>query len=215
MQSFEEIKTLIGLPPTIRCVALVGYFLQAWSVLEANMNEAITEALDLNSLQGAIVTKNIQFRDKIHILKALVELQGLEVTDHKKTLETISTLSHDRNTVAHEMFLADDHGDGVRFIVTKARGKLTFPDVKWSIADFYAKYKEISKLAQEMLEMKNELKRITLASLLRKGFASTSIPPGLGLLNPLSPPPQEPLHSNQTPASPETNTENPPEPDQK
>jgi hypothetical protein len=168
-----------------RTVSLVGYFLQFWSVLESNLNHAIEHALDLKMVQGAIVTKNIQLRDKIHMLKTLVDVRGMHVERLKKVLDDVATLSGDRNMIAHDMFMADDEGDGVQFIVVKAKGKLSFPETRWSIVHFLKKYGQITDLTEKVKEVDIVVSQITLARLLAEAKDPSAWPQGLGLLNPL------------------------------
>lgn len=195
------------LGPDMRCVALVGFFLQYWSGLEATLNQAIEQALDLTMVQGAVVTKNIQLRDKVHILKTLVDLRGND-TDHlKQVLEDVAQMSGERNMIAHDTFLPDHEGDGVEFVVVKAKGKLAFPKTKWSIADIFAKYAKILELTQGAREVTVVLSAITLGKLLREAQEPNAAFGGLGLLNPLLHQLPEPLHSSPPP----TNTEKRPE----
>ena len=173
-----EAEALVKLEPKIRCVAMVGYFLQFWSVLESTVNRALEYALDLTSLQGTIVAKNIMMRDKIHILKTLVDLRGVDVERFKAVLEEISTLSGDRNMMAHDMFFPDDEGDGVQFLVVKAKGKLAFPKTHWSAAAFLKKYVRLSKLAKDAEDLATSLSTISLAKLLREAKDASGAPRG-------------------------------------
>jgi len=179
------VEMFLKLNPRIRCVALSGYFLQYWSVLESNINNAIERGLDLTMLQGAVLTKNIQFRDKINILKTLVDLRGVEVDRLQSALESASKMSTHRNMIAHDMFVPDDDGDGVRFVVIRARGKLSFPETRWSIADFMKKYIEIAQLTSRAEEISAVISQVTLAKMLKEAQDPNAWPQGLGLLNTL------------------------------
>jgi hypothetical protein len=69
-----------------------------------------------------------------------------------KDIERIGTLADTwRNTVAHVSF--GPHGDGVKFLAIKAKGKLTFPNVERSEVEFLAVSKEISTLAGRVKEI--------------------------------------------------------------
>jgi hypothetical protein len=210
----ENPAAVAKLEPSIRCAALAGYFLQVWAMLEPTLNRAIVDALRLSDLQGVVVTKNIQLRDLIHILKTLVHMQGIKVERHKKSLEAISTISHDRNMVAHDTFLPDDEGDGVKFLVIRARGKLTFPPTRWSVGQFFEKYLEIVRLTKEVENMKADLLRPTLTNTLWAGKWPKHAPFSPNLLSPLLHPTQEPQHSSPLPTTPETGDGKPPSPDQ-
>lgn len=58
----------------IRAYALVGYYLNAWSVMETALNECISKALRLDDLQSVVVTKNIQFQGKVKVMRTLADL---------------------------------------------------------------------------------------------------------------------------------------------
>ena len=138
------------LPPDLRCVALVGQYLQLWGRLEMQINAAIAGSFDLNNIQSAIMTRNMQLRDKVNVLKTVVGVSPKalkkELTD---ALNRIVSLSQsERNVIAHDSFEEDDKGDGVRFLVVKAKGKLAMPDTRWSVRDFFEKYDSLQGLSK-------------------------------------------------------------------
>lgn len=209
-------ETFAKLDPEIRALALVGHFLQWWSMLESKLNDALGNGLRLTQLQTTIVTKNIQLRDKINILKTLVHTRGQEVERFKGALEEVSKLSLDRNMVAHDIFMDDDDGDGVKFLVVKAKGKLAFPNTRWSIADFFVKFYETVRLSKEVDAMAVVLTSLSLADLsLLRPPEPIQGQPALGLLGALNLPFPESQSSSPSPASREISDETPPEPDQK
>lgn len=133
----------------LRARALVGTYLQKWAFMEADLNEAIEIALGLDSLPGIIVCKNIQLRDKVYILKSIISLNnpGDRFQADIDALSKIADLAtKERNLIAHEAFAADKEGDGVRFFVIKAKGKLSFPEARWSIAEFLQKFEILDDL---------------------------------------------------------------------
>ncbi|HEX5453923.1 MAG TPA: hypothetical protein VFX06_09035 [Stellaceae bacterium] len=88
-----------------RCYALVGFFLQAWALLESQISRAIAKALVLNDLQESVLQKNTQFRDKINILKTLSSLSmPSDASRLCKLLDSIHDYSHVRNMMAHDLF---------------------------------------------------------------------------------------------------------------
>src|SRR5580700_11398979 len=58
MANFEN------LDPHTRCFALVGQFLQSWSVMERSLQNAIGAALSIETTKLQILCANIRFRDK-------------------------------------------------------------------------------------------------------------------------------------------------------
>ena len=157
------------LPPNMRCRALVGYYLQAWALMEWRLNEFISGALRLVSLEATIVTKNIQFRDKIHIAKTLVDLRlhdEPKCEAYTTMLNSLAGLSPDRNMVAHDMF--GPEGDGVRFYVSKAKGKLSFPNTVWTFDTFVQKTNELRDFNEELTRLLDEIPKISLAEQLTK-----------------------------------------------
>ena len=191
-----------ALDPDLRCVALVGRFLQQWSALEAALNTTIQTMLKLTSLQGAIVTKNMSLRDKINVVKSIVDVYA---PLHRKksaltTMKNIQAYTAWRNTVAHECFLPDDKGDGVEFIVMKAKDKVSFPEERWSVANFKEKGSLLHQATQGLYEIQKEFKASPLANALLAGLS----PPkenisGLGAINlPLLPAPEDRTSDNST-----------------
>jgi hypothetical protein len=143
-----DLSHLKELPHDIRCLALVGDFLQRWGNLESTLNYVMQTALQLSPLQGAVLSKNVQMRDKIHICKTVIDLYlyGEAVVIHKKALSDVSDFSLDRNMIAHDMFIPDPEGDGVEFYVIKAKGRFDIPKVAWSVADFEKRAEQTKRL---------------------------------------------------------------------
>jgi hypothetical protein len=65
---------LAATPLQIRCFALVGQFLSHWAALEATINNAIQTAYQITSEQAAVLTQNMQLRDKINVLRTVCHL---------------------------------------------------------------------------------------------------------------------------------------------
>lgn len=169
----DQFVPYADLPPPLRTRLLIGTYLQSWSFMETDLNDAIQVALGLNSLQGVIVCKNITLRDKIYILKSIITLN-----DRKKIYESeVDALSEiadiagkERNMIAHDAFVPDKEGDGVRFLVMKAKGKLVFPDSRWSIADFQEKLQNLDRLSSILQSIAERFRKKTpdLATLLKE-----------------------------------------------
>lgn len=135
-----------SLEPEVRAFALVGYYLSGWGGMENALNRCIAKALNLELAQGVIVTHNLQFRNKIKILRTLINETVHPDQDrsrYDKFAIGLDNMSVDRNMVAHEWFEPCEKTGGVRFFVTKAHGKLQFPEVRWSIEAVDDKHTEL------------------------------------------------------------------------
>lgn len=153
-----------SLPPSMQCRALVGYYLQTWALMEWRLEELISGALRLGSLESTIVAKNIQFRDKVHIVKTLVDLRFHDETKgeaYTTMLNRLHSLASDRNMVAHDMFSSDEKG-GVRFHVSKAKGKLSFPKTIWTLETFVEKTNELRDHNESLTRLLDEIPKISL-----------------------------------------------------
>ena len=136
------------LDPDTRTLALVGKFLQNWALMEAKLNNVLVKALGLGDLNGVVVARNIQLRDKTKIVKTAIDMSYFSNKEEKqkyvKLIDRIADFSAKRNIVAHEFFSPSKDGETVDFIVIKANGKLMFPDEKWSIEDFESHFSTIN-----------------------------------------------------------------------
>ncbi|UFI03453.1 hypothetical protein [Roseibium aggregatum] len=157
------------LPPEIRAMALAGHYLQSFALMEAAMNTAIGKALKLSSVQSVVVCKNISFRDKIHILRTLVDISPIATTEkkqHDTFLNKVAGYSADRNMVAHDLFGPDESQTGIEFFVTKAKGKLHFPTVVWSVDEVEKKSKELMNAQAKLKKMCSLFVRVDLVNAL-------------------------------------------------
>jgi hypothetical protein len=139
--------------PWNECYALVGRFMNTWAFLENTMNAGIAKILGMERIEGVIATVNMQVRSKVHIIKTLIDLRGSPkewVAASNKTMNEISAMADLRNTVAHTAFGPHDSGEGVEFIVMKAKGKLVFPDTIWSREQFETHYSDMERLTEEL-----------------------------------------------------------------
>ena len=142
-----------------RSFQLVGEFMWHWASLEAVLNRGVTKLLSLGILEGAILTANLQVRDKIHIIRTAVDMWGLfapaEMKAAGKLLDTVAAAAGERNLVAHNPFGPGESG-GVSFAITKAKGKLDFPDTVWSEADFSRKFAAMDSLEKSLRSLVRE-----------------------------------------------------------
>jgi hypothetical protein len=193
---------------------LVGQFMSFWAILEDSVNMGVGKLLGMDTLEATIATANMQFRSKIHILKAVVHLRcGLTQWGKAaiKSLEEAGTLADTwRNVVAHNGFVP--HGDGVKFLIVRAKGKLHFPETIRSEVDFLVVDKRLGELARRIDEIVSKVAAMKVKGSLADLLAhwSTSPPPQpegdnyLGRLLPsfqdFAPPTNE--ESPQTPQGP-------------
>jgi hypothetical protein len=203
-----------------RTLALVGFFLQNWALLEFRINQAIGKALGLNDVQTVIVARNVQFRDKIHILNTAIwhneksAMTPAKREEYQKTLNAIQAYSPVRNMMAHDLFDNSEETDGVLFQVIQARGRVKFPDEDWSIEKFIAEFRKLSSWRREVNALIKELTPMTLneaiaGSLLTSSGAPTVELSELGALGQALRQAPETPGSSQTQTTPETDGEMP------
>ena len=193
---------------------LVGGFLQAWATMEAQLNSVIGTILEIGSPQAVIVCKNIQFRDKIHIVRTAVSISPLsedKKTTYDKELKQLAEFTLDRNMVVHDLFMPSEDQMGVEFLVTRAKGKLEFPEIVWSRKDFGDRVEKAMAFRKTLKNLESDAKHhINLLA-----FAQAIVSPrhwllGRGhLVDPL-PPHEDTPHSDTDPASPKKDNETPP-----
>src|SRR4051812_37506020 len=105
-----------------RTVALVGEYLQSWSWMELELDEATAKALGLTGLQQYVLRSNVPFYKKIEIMRTLVQLALLTDTEksgYDATLNKMGQCSAHRNIIAHDAFSSSQTNDGVGFLVYK------------------------------------------------------------------------------------------------
>jgi hypothetical protein len=209
-----------SLDPDTRAFALVGMFLQYWALMEEALREAMAKALGLQMVQAVIVASNIQLRDKIHILKTAVSITQFPDPEERerftKLLQQIADSAHKRNMVAHDLFFPPADGDGVRFLVFKAKGKFSMPETIWTTDQFGDEFVEISRWTTELERLKE---RLTFSENLTKFLAATlsepnPAPSAPGALTLLTHPPPGSHTSETSHATPEKEGETPPNPEQ-
>ena len=130
----------------IRTLALVGQYLQEFAFMENEVDKVMATLMELNTTQQFVLSPNIPFHNKIHILTTLlkaISLQEQSKNDYLVTLNHILRASSWRNNIAHSPFLPSNETDGVMFYVVKAQGELKFPDMDWPIARFEQEYNKL------------------------------------------------------------------------
>ena len=132
---------------------MIGRFLYHWAAMEWELNMTIQDLLGLKDLQAAIVTRNIQLRDKIHIIGASLDVLPLsedEKKDMRATLNGIKSKTNLRNMAAHELFCPSDDGKGVKFFRIQAKGKFRIPETTWDSAMLDAECAQLDELADNI-----------------------------------------------------------------
>lgn len=107
--------------------------------MELALRDVIGAALKVESAPLQILCANIHFRDKIHILRALVDVSYFSDDEKryaKTKLRKLGNHAGRRNMLAHEPFLADPKSKGVQFLTVKAKGEYSTPTIVWSSHQF-------------------------------------------------------------------------------
>jgi hypothetical protein len=144
------------LDPETRAYALIGQFLKRWSDLEQQIHEAIGTALGLDETRRYILCANLQLKDKVHVLRTLVQQSSFspDVKESaSKELTTILNYTH-RNMIAHEAFELSPDGDGVVFLPIKAKKDFSRPREPWNVNKFQEEGKTIATLAENVTRLK-------------------------------------------------------------
>jgi hypothetical protein len=143
------------LDPETRCFALVGQFLQAWSVMEASLHKAIGAALDIEDVKLSIICANIEFSKKIYILRTLIDASPAIQEDTKEkflsSLKGLGNFAQLRNIIAHNRFQPDDSEKGVEFLIVKASGTFASLREVWLFERFRSEHEKIAQ-HQSLLE---------------------------------------------------------------
>lgn len=221
------------LDPNTRSYALVGQFLQAWSVMEDSLHTCIQTAFNLTPTMLHILCANLRLHDKLNIARTIVDISAMtpenDKAKYQKLLRSIGKYSPHRNMVAHDMFLPDEKGEGVKFLTVKAKGKFEMPNVVWTAKNFQEEGKIVDGFRGGLYELneilkispiKDEKYREAIARALLdwhpdSNWQPTSRSGGQGLLGPHFQPPQVLPDSgpttqektSQTPSSPQTKEE--------
>jgi hypothetical protein len=203
---------------------LVGRFFYHWGPLESLVDSTIANLFGVDQLEGLILTANIQFRDKTHIISTALAHKGFNQPPEwqrpaKKLINRLGRLTAQRNLLAHAMFQATKDGF-VRLYKVEAKGQFDLPRLYWGPKDFEQKYLLIDCAYQELKSLAEALKgaiqrRALVEALLQAQSKPTSGLFALGLAG--SPTHRTLLHPDldPEPTSQETNPQNGLEPQAK
>jgi hypothetical protein len=102
--------------------------------MEQSLHKAIGAALKIEHIQLQILCANIRFRDRIDILRTLIDVSLFSKDEKfiaKKTLKKLGDYSVNRNMIAHTQFLPDPSNRGVQFLTIKAKGTFETKNKIW------------------------------------------------------------------------------------
>lgn len=153
---------LKNLEPEDRCRVLVGMFLQAWATMELALRDTIGAALNVDSIQVQILSANTRFRDKVDIMRTLVDVSSLPTEEKQLTKRRLFKLGKHaprRNMIAHVPFLPDGKTGGVRFLTTKARGEYDKAVEVWSPQRFAQEHRALAGYTQFLGSLAGSFRR--------------------------------------------------------
>ncbi|TAU53707.1 hypothetical protein ELI43_13320 [Rhizobium leguminosarum] len=160
--------SLLAMDPDTRAFTLVGAFMGYFALLEAGINSALGEVLEVKGIRGAIIARNMSFDDKIKTLRTLVDLfifdkaQAKNFDDLARRARKFGEI---RNVVAHTPFRRSPKSDGVEFFPLSAASTLKFPDMDWPIDEFLRQIDSINETDNGLrsIESKMSIQRIAQA----------------------------------------------------
>ena len=91
----------------IRTLALVGQYLQEFAFMENEVDKVMATLMGLNTTQQFILSPNIPFHSKIHILSTLLKAISLperSKNDYLSIFNKMLGASSWRNNIAHSPF---------------------------------------------------------------------------------------------------------------
>jgi hypothetical protein len=88
--------------PTEKLAAMLGYFVMAWSLIEATIEVGIGKELAVPPLEASIVTAGLMFRGRASILMSLLNRNPLKNAEAIRFLKKIETIE-DRNDIMHSV----------------------------------------------------------------------------------------------------------------
>jgi hypothetical protein len=175
---------------------LVGRFIGNWNLLEEELNDTITTLCKMERLHGAVVTANLNFQTKMHIIRTMVHFLGSKkpapwIESANDTINKIQGINDNwRTLVAHNIALAVDMTT-VRFLKVSAKRKLTFPDTKKTKTEFNQIDSEVLRCMKAIRKIAEDLGTVSTNSLAEAVASSPTQPwtslANLGHLLPLAP----------------------------
>lgn len=157
--------TLLKLDPDTRAFTLVGAFMGYFALLEEGIGSALGEVLDVKGARRIVITRNMNFDDKIKTLRSLVNFYVVDkdlATTFNELAKRARKCGETRNIVAHTPFRPSTSSDGVQFFPVSATSKIEMPNMDWSIDDFLKHIDDINQIDNELrkLESRMPLQRI-------------------------------------------------------
>jgi hypothetical protein len=153
-----------SLDPETRCNALVGQYLRRFAELETCLNMAVQSAMALHDLMRFILCANITLREKVSILRAIVDVSKLPEEERKHFKSVLTDILEkcvpNRNMIAHEVFRPDATGEGVEFLRVKAKSGFELPSLVWKIADFQREGAIIEQFSVEVARLVDKIARV-------------------------------------------------------
>jgi len=144
-----------------RCYALVGQYLYRLTELETCLNAAIQSAMRIHDLMRFILCANINLRQKIMILRVIVDVSNLSDVERKHFDSVLEKILNNalpkRNMFAHVSFRPDKNGVGVEFLQVSAKSIFKLPSPVWSIDDFQREGAVIDEFSVEMARLMGKL----------------------------------------------------------
>ena len=177
---------LLQLDNDTRAFTLVGGYMGFFALLEAGIDEAIGQVMDVKGVRRAIIGRNMTFDEKVKTLRSLVNFYIFDVSERQKfdklAVKARNT-AEERNIVAHSPFRASAKTDGVEFFAVSANKELKFLEMDWSIDDFVGRIDAINTLdnALRSIESRMSFQRIADA-LLENQSSSEAAPNQIGTL---------------------------------
>jgi hypothetical protein len=168
---------------------LVGEFVVRWNLLESTLDNAIVALSKLDQVHGAIITANLNFQTKMHIVKTLIDLLGRTKPEAwreaaEKTIATIHTLNNQwRTLVVHYVIVPVDNKQ-VKFLKVSAKGKLNFPDTTRTRQQFQDVYGDLQTSWEAIDKIAKDLSTATTNALVKALSATPSLAPTFGLAPP-------------------------------
>jgi hypothetical protein len=147
------------LPQPARAFAFVGYYLWNFSMFEQRIVDVISDVLNVNILQGAIIGRNLEFSDKIYTLRSLIWFgvadKDLQTRYDGAVKNLVERHAANRNIIAHSAFR--DEGDGVLFLTTKAKKKLEMEGLFWDEAKFHDEILDMDRITTELKHLQDHI----------------------------------------------------------
>ena len=188
---------LLKLDADQRAFLLVGAYIGHFALLEAGLNQAIKEVLNLSIAAGLIVTRNMSFYDKVKALKSLVNFfiaDKIQAKEFEAAASKAHQIGEERNIIAHTPFGGSKTSDGVVFFETRATKELELKDLDWSIDEFIAKIENIRQVDNRLRQIEQSISLLRIAEALTK-FPQSSLGELFGLFTSFTDNPHEPEKS--------------------